>query len=442
MRTLCLNLQGTSDRSRSESPSVAENFLTFSPRVHYRAPGLVFLDITSTAKMFGGERLLMDEAVQVSKEFFPDTTAAVSDTPWGAQALSAEKPGTISLPTCELTDLSKAPLSRLHQLEGLIAWRSTEEVEDIVDFFHMLGINRLSEIRKFQVDSFRERWQETGTLIWKRLHGLDKQVISPLLPTEALQDYVFLDFPVSLLPFLLHCLERSLKRLMFRLQGRGEFAQKMVISLFCEYSDKVHVVEIEPASPNRNLELFMKLIENKLSEINLDNPIKQIEIDIIPCPEKIQQLNFFEPRVSDREKLSQLVSVFHQAEITTGFLRPHDEILPEESWRVTAEFEDYEPIGDAVEIEGNSFQIKPSYSSHLSQAPRPSRLLKKPKPLTQNDMRRLQFLSSQPIERLEDSWWESSRGRDYFFALSPKQEFLWIFYDRIENQYYLHGYFD
>ena len=40
MRTLCLNLQ------RDVAPSVAENFLTFSPRVHYRAPGLVFLDIT------------------------------------------------------------------------------------------------------------------------------------------------------------------------------------------------------------------------------------------------------------------------------------------------------------------------------------------------------------------------------------------------------------
>ena len=46
----------------------------------------------------------------------------------------------------------------LHQLEGLIAWRAPQEIEEIVDFFHMLGISRLGEIRKFQVDSFRERW--------------------------------------------------------------------------------------------------------------------------------------------------------------------------------------------------------------------------------------------------------------------------------------------
>jgi hypothetical protein len=131
---------------------VAENFLTFSPRIHYRAPGLVFLDVSSTAKMFGGEKSLLAEAVQVSKEFFPDTLASISDSPWGAQVLTAERPGMISLPTEELKDLSSAPLSRLHQLEGLIAWHSSDEVEHIIDFFHMLGISRLSEIRKFQVD--------------------------------------------------------------------------------------------------------------------------------------------------------------------------------------------------------------------------------------------------------------------------------------------------
>ena len=436
MRTLCLCLQ------RDVAPSVAENFLAFSPRVQYRAPGLVFVDITSTSKLFGGEQKLMDEALQVSREFFADAVGAVADTPWGAQALAAESPGRISQPLEESALLDQAPLTRLHQLEGLIAWRSADEVEGIVDFFHMLGIHRLGEIRKFEADAFRARWQETGTLIWKRLHGLDKQIISPLQPTEALQDYVHLDFPVSLLPFLLHCLERVLRRLVARLQGRGEFAQKIIVQLFCEYSERIHLIELQPASPSRNLELFMKLLEGKLSEVNLDNPIQQIEVEIIPCPEKIQQLSFFEPRVSDQEKLAQLVSVFNQASLTTGFLRPEDEILPEEAWSLTPEYEDYEPLGDEIDIDGKSFRIRPAHGYSLSTAPRPSRLLKRPKLMSSKEVERLEFLSHQPIERLEDSWWENSRGRDYYFALSPKGSFVWLFYDRIEHQYYLHGFFD
>lgn len=442
MRTLCLSLQPDATPSRSATPAMAENFLAFSPRVHYRAPGLVFLDITTSAKLFGGEQRLLDEALQVSREFFTSAVGAVADTPWGAQALASEKPNSISLPTQEVSDLAGAPLARLHQLEGLIAWRSTAQVEDIVDFFHMLGIHRLGEIRKFESDSFRERWKETGHTIWKRLHGLDKQIISPLLPTERLQDYVNLDFPVSLLPFLLHCLDKGLKRLMARLQGRGEYARKVIVQLFCEYSDRVHMIELQPATPCRNHELLMKLLENKLADVNLDNPIKQIEVEIVPVPEKVQQLSFFEPRESDNDKLAQLVSVFHQAELTTGFLRPKDEIMPEESWAVTPEFEAYEPVEDEVEVEGRSFQIRPAYARGLSSAPRPSRLLKKPRALGGRELDRFNFLSSQPIERLEDSWWESSRGRDYYFALSPKGQFVWVFYDRIEHQYYLHGYFD
>lgn len=436
MRTLCLNLQ------RDEKPSVAENFLIFSPRVHYRAPGLVFLDISSTAKLFGGERNLMNEALQVSREFFPETAAAISDTPWGAQVLCHESPETISAPTQESSTLAPIPLARLHQLEGLLAWNTPREVEDIIDFFHMLGVHRLGEIRSFQVESFRERWQDTGHLIWKRLHGLDKQVISPLLPTEALQDFIYLDFPVSLVSFLLHCLEKTLTRLMARLQGRGEFAQKIILQLFCEFSEKVHVVELTPASPNRNLELFMKLLEHKLSDINLENPIQQIQIEVIPCPEKVQQLDFWQPRISDFEKLDQLVGLFNQAQITTGFLKPKDEILPDEAWAVSSEFEEFEPIDDHVEVDGHCFQIQPAYSHFLQQAPRPSRLLRKPKRLQSAAVQKLQFLSSHPIERLEESWWETSRGRDYYFALSRQGEFLWVFYDRIEHEYYLHGYFD
>jgi hypothetical protein len=197
-----------------------------------------------------------------------------------------------------------------------------------------------------------------------------------------------------------------------------------------------------PATPNRDLELFMKLLENKLAEVCLDNPIKQMEVEILTCPERVQQLSFFEPRVSDKSKLDRLVSVFNQTSITTGFLKPKDEILPEEAWEVTPEFEEFEPIEDQVEINGQSFQIRPAYSTSLSQAPRPSRLLKKPLRLERAQMDRYQLLNQHPIERLEDGWWETSRGRDYYFAISPKGEFVWIYHDRIEDAHYLHGFFD
>ena len=203
MRTLCLNLQ------KVDKPCVAENFLAFSPRVYFRDPGLVFLDITGTSHLFGGEEPLMNEAVKLSKDFYPDTQAAIADTPSTAQVFSSRYESFISRPTHAARDLESLPLAALNQLEGLIAWKSSHEIDEIVDFFSTLGIHQIGEIKRFQLESFRERWGHTGSLLWKRLNGLEKQVISPLLPSASIQDYVYLDFPVSLLSFLLHLVSKS-----------------------------------------------------------------------------------------------------------------------------------------------------------------------------------------------------------------------------------------
>ncbi len=436
MRTLCLNLQ------KNENPSVAENFLVFSPQVYFRDPQLVFLDISKTAHLFGGEKQVLGEALKLSKEFFPQARAAISNTPASAQVFSSEYESYICSPLQEREDLSSLPLKALTQLEGLIAWNRPSEIEDIVHFFQLLGLSRIGEIRSFEIEAFRQRWGETGSLLWKRLHGLDKQLISPLQPTESLTDYTHLDFPISLVSFLLHCMEKALKRLFLRLEGRGEFARKLSLHLHCEYSDQYHLIELSPNTPNRNLDLYMKLLENKVAQLDLENPIKEFEIEITPCPENIRQLDFWEPRTSDREKLHQMISVFQQASITTGFLKPKNEIMPEESWEISPDFEDFDHIEDQVSVEGQSFEIRNAYSQALSQAPRPSRILRQARRLTSQQIKRLQFLSQRPIERLEEGWWEKSRGRDYYFALDRKGEMLWVYYDQIEDQFFLHGYFD
>ena len=427
---------------------MAESFLRFTPRVQFRDPGFVFMEVSSTSELFGGERSLLDRAMGVSRQFFPLTQAAIANNPSTAQVLSFQPEPTIALPSEEIQDLGRMPITALKHLEGLIAWRSHREIDHIVDFFLGLGFHKLEDLRRFQIETFRERWAETGELIWRRLHGRDTQVISPLLPAESLADFIYLDFPISLMAFLLHSVERSLQLLFSRLQGRGEFARTLRLHLYCEYSNLYHLVEISPARPCRDLELFLKLIKNKLSLIDLENPIRQFELEVIPAPEAIQQFDFWQPRVRDTDKLHQLVSVLNQSSVNTGYLKPQSALMPEDAWSVTEEYEEPELLDDELEIlteasDGeDAFSWKPAYGRSLYEAPRPSLLLDPPEPLGESQMRRLQFLSSHPIERLEDQWWENSRGRDYSIAISPEGQILWVYFDRIEQQHYLHGYFD
>ncbi len=421
---------------------MAETFLAFSPRVHYREPRWVFADVGSTSHLFGGEAGLLQEVQKLTRQFFPGASAAVADTPATAQVVTQVKPFYIVPPQHEPEELRELPLSALIHLEGLIAWRALPEVESLIDFFYSLGLKKIGELQNFSLPALRERWGETGATLWRRLHGRDRQVISPLLPTEPLTEYVHFDFAVGLLPLLLHSVERGLQRLFARLQGRGEFAAKVLLHLHCEYSGRYHLVEVKPVRAGRQLELYMKLIENRLAEIDLENPIKEFSIEIIPCSEKIQQLDFWEPREKDQDKLHALVSVLQQAQLTTGFLRPRSELMPEESWELTAEYTAPDLVEDEINVDGVALQLKPAYSSALNDAPRPSRLLPEPKRLSAAKVRRLKFVSPHPVERIEAGWWDTSRGRDYYFVLSPEGQAMWIYHDRVENEYYLHGFFD
>lgn len=434
---------------------MAENFLVFSPRVQYRDPGLIFVEITSTSHLFGGENYLLREASSLAKDFFPEAQLAIADTPAAAQLFSEERPQYIVRPNEELTELNDIPLFRLPDLEGLTAWRSPKEVHHIVDFFSSLGIQKIGQLKQFEIDSLRERWNETGSILWKRLHGLDRQVISPLVPTESLEDYVHMDFPLSHLPLLLHSLSESFKKLFLRLEGRKEFASKIVLQLFCEYSGHCHLIELRPNSPSRNQELYLKLLENKLVEVCLDNPIKEFKIEVLSAPEKVQQMDFWGDNgrhhgtndggiygESYGDKMDQISSLLKQASLSSGFFHPKDEIFPENSWEILEQFEEANLMEDVIEVEGQGLRLLPSYSKSLSDSPRPSRLLGQAKRLSKKQVESLQFLSSQPIERLEGHWWEDSRGRDYFYAMSPKGQFLWVYFDRIEAEYFLHGYFD
>ncbi|MES2963137.1 MAG: hypothetical protein V4760_04545 [Bdellovibrionota bacterium] len=312
-------------------------------------------------------------------------------------------------------------------------WVRPSQIESILTFFLMLGFKTAGELARFTLASFQERWGETGVIFWQRLHAQDRQVISPLVPTDPLEDYVHLDFPVTLVSLLLHHTDKSLDYLFSRLSGRRMFARKLVVTLHCEYSETKYKVEIEPNVPSRDRTLFATLLENRLSELDLQNPIRDFEVAIVPCPEKSHQLDFFEPRTTDQDKLQTLFSLLLQSSIKPGLYEIEASVLPERSWRIVSEPKaDSGAYGSVTETTAvhkstqrypqlagggkrmvaagkrikrkperaavrNSWATlaaqtnepaimsQPKYGENVMTAPRPTRVLKRPVPLTIED---------------------------------------------------------
>ncbi len=538
--------------------AIAETFLKFSPRLTYRVSSAdgtsealslrdadvlwIFLDIASTSHLFHGEEACAQDACALAQVLGYGAQYSVSDTPSGAQAFIAAYPNTICPPGEERENLKRLSLPLLVHLEGVQTWSQVgarkSQIEQILTFFMMIGFKNVGDLAKLSSSSFNERWGHVGLLLWKRLNGLDRCVISPLLPTEPLEDYVHLDFPISLVSLLLRHSEKSLEYLFTRLQGRRLFASRLVFNFFCEYSGAQHRVVIEPNTPSRNLELFKTLLENRLSELNLENPIRDFELHVVPCAEKVPQLDFFEPRVTHADRLETLFSLLMQSSVKPGLFELKEAIMPEESWQIVNELvvrpEEVTmrrqqilleqasragvqlsfgggsfggaPVGGAIDtsreyagmataatssahspqssahtpsssralvVAGSvalgasaeldarassalephvsrvatpSIAYTPAYGTIVKSAPRPTRLLDHPIPLMIEEVERLKILSSTPIERLESAWWEDATPlpprRDYYFAVSPEGQCLWIFQDPLTDEYFLHGYFD
>ncbi len=470
MRTLCLNLHAL------QEPSCAEIFVALSPRVQFRDPGFIFIDIESTSGLMGGEDRALKKGLDLALEISNEVSVAIADHPAVAQVLAATKSGFISPEGCDFQTLKSLPIQSIQSLEGLRGWPRVRQIDHIISFFQNIGIQHIEQVMLFELPSFRERWGETGLQLWKRLHGRDEQPISPLIPTMPLTTYGYFDDPISMLPLLMPRLSAALRSLFLRIEARGRFVKSMSVYLHCEYSDHKHEFSIEPISPGRNQQLFEDLLERKLSETDLGNPVREFEIELFDIPEKTQQLDFFEPRDLTEDRWKRLISFARQAEIEVGFLEMQPKHFPEESFELKSDWPALSTGTDVIEKMDQAIQIKSVYSKGLLKAPRPTLLLETPISLSAQEFSQYRKLSFFPLERIDASWWAKlrprpaagkataagnvtsngnagvhiivakrkplSKYRDYYFALSDEGQLVWIYQDRETKNFFLHGYFD
>lgn len=315
MRVLCLNLQ-----QPSQSPFI-DAFLPISRQIDVRQKtlpngndvSLIFLDVTqSPLSSFSGEEKLLEKAIQLARRHYPRATASLSDTPQGAQLFTNHLQFFICPPGREKACLAEMPVTSLIHLEGLSPWKNINEVHQIISLLQILGLQHLKNLQTIRRDSLRQRWGETGELLWLRLHGKERQKISPLLITPPLKQSIVLKEPISLLSFLLYQVEKSMELLIDRLQGHALDARKIQLNLHCAYFNKRYSLEFSLNSPNQTLGDFLDLFEKKLSQINLENPIYKIDMEVTGTKKKTPSNDNLEKVTSSGAGEQRVLHLFRQ----------------------------------------------------------------------------------------------------------------------------------
>ena len=438
MRILCLNLQ------QAQEASCAEIFLEFSPRVQFRFPAYVFIDVESTAARFGGEQQILKKAVDLARRIAPSATGAIADSAPVAQMLVHYKPFEITRSGEDFKMIAKLPVQAIAEMEGLEPWPQQRKISHVSDFFHQLGMDWIEDLYHFQEASFRERWGDLGVRIWKRVHNQDFQVISPLVPQEPLLGYAHFEDPVSLTGVLMQKMDPQLDYLFMRLKGQGRFARSMQVTLFCEYSEKKYNFSIEPVSPSRDMALYRDLLIKKMEKIDLENPIREFEIFVYDVSEKVEQLDIFEPRDTTEDRWRRLISFAKQSEVEMGFLQVKASHFPEGTYHFKNDWPEKFETKDLVTWTENkkAIQVKTAHSKSLPESPRPTLLLKNPMKLTSQMLQKIKVLTKFPTERIQAFWWKKWQERDYYFAMSNEGQLVWVYKDQETQNYFLHGYFD
>ncbi len=232
----------------------------------------------------------------------------------------------------------------------------------------------------------------------------------------------------------------SLQRLLLEFQGylRARDCAVQRFTLELEHPRRpVTTLTIGLCAPTRAAAQFLLLARERLHELALPAPVRALALTAGEfTAAAIGQIDGFSNQTQQLDELGQLLDrlrarLGENAVRGIGWQADH---RPERAWAQT----DFapEPHPPRAPAAAATASLAAAYNdAACSDAPaRPCALLASPQPLAAPP----QLLTGP--ERIESGWWDGTDARrDYYIARTADNARLWIFRDRREGRWYLHG---
>ncbi|MBK8100729.1 MAG: DNA polymerase Y family protein [Planctomycetes bacterium] len=302
------------------------------------------------------------------------------------------------------------------------------------DQLHTLGLQTLGEFLALPPADLRRRFGEPAAALHTRAHT----TWAPLTGTRPAEPVTFafdFELPDTDLQRLLAAFADRLHGALQQLADRRHLLTGLQLTLFLEHHPP-HRERLTTAAPTRDTDQVLELVRLRLEQTRLPSPIERFETTLASVEATRQQLELLatarrrDLAAADRA-LARVRAAFGDAAITRARLLPHH--LPEQTFR-------YEPLTNLT---------LPRERTAAPSAPRP---------LVRTLLRAPQLLGSLPVHepeswlpefgavqrahgpfRVRSGWWQQLVERDYFFLETDRGAILWVFHDRRQRRWYLHG---
>jgi protein ImuB len=399
--------------------SLSEACLSLTPKVTFYPPHQIFLEISATQRLFGGEGNLLFAAEELVATFIKEVWWVLTDRPEWAPALATE-PEVLLPPGKSQERLGQLPLDRLEYCgDPALSPEERKERRALISFMKKVGLQRISDFTRLSPAALNRRFGKKGAELQSWALGKRELPLPIFFPSEPLKEILETE-DIYNLESLLFLLRQGLIRLEARLEGRARMAKQIRLTFILE-SRQCKTETLTLSEPLLEAQSILKLLREKLNSLQWDSPLQRLEIEITDTlPWTPGQLSLWDKSENRFTELAQYVARLKArfGESQVGVAELQESYVPERSWK----------------------NVWPPKKIDLLPPPLPQRplfLFNPPKAC--EPPKHYQLI---PSENLATEWWDTGAYRRYFIAHTPQGERLWLYLDCQKGSWFIHGTFD
>ncbi len=396
---------------------LSAGLLAYSSDISPAPPAELLLEIGGSLRYFGGLEQLRGRIQGTLTELGHSARLGIAPTPTAARLRARAGHERPLLTPSELAEgMGELPI-------GVLSLTARQH-----QALDALGMERLSDCLALPRDGLCQRF---GTALIDELDralGNAPDPRSRWQPPAHYTDRLELPAEVANSDHLVFGLKRLIQGLCNFLQGTETATQRITFRLEHPYQSATPF-GLGLLTPSRDLDHLFELLRQRLERIHLPAPVIGIQLecrDIQRAPPTERPLlddNQAAGRDDDEALINRLAA--RLGEPCIQGLGTHPEHRPERAW---------------------CYQAPGKASAELATPPRPLWLLDEPIRLGLNERGPVwqgPLTIQQGPERIESGWWDGGDiTRDYYIAVNPAGEQLWIYRNRrCRQDWYIHGFF-
>ncbi|MFK7831421.1 MAG: DNA polymerase Y family protein [Congregibacter sp.] len=387
-----------------------------TPHLYRFREDCLMLEISGSLRLFGGADAILRHCQRGMACRGYGTETAIAATPLAAWLLSHTGDTRTERLDMPLRDrLASLPLQLLEPLH-----------KEFSALQHS-GMRRLGDVLSLPIASLSRRCGHEFSELLQHLIG---ELVAPLVhfePPSCFLDSYPLDYPVANQDELGPALEQLLQSLQDYLRQRQLQTRQLVWHFYGqgEYREKL---EVRASEADTSRQDWYRLTRLRLERQPFREEVERVQL-------RVQQLDSAQPNSGSLFRQSgqsgstaQLVDLLSNrlGSRAVSSLRCRDAHLPEDSFAI----------------------VSPGSRDRAHSGPaaqRPFWLLPEPEPLRLEREKLLFWGSYLELiygpERIEDGWWKKGTSRDYFVAKNEQGQRFWVFHERRQQRWFMHGLF-